>query len=71
VDLTLNQAAALTSLTYNIGCPHFKGSTLLRDLNNGDIPGAQSEFAAWINSGGAVNPTLISRRVQEETLFAG
>src|SRR3954466_7167905 len=47
ITLGVNQAAALMSLLYNIGQPHFANSTVLRRLNMGDFAGAAEAFLMW------------------------
>lgn len=69
VDLTDNQFAALVSLVFNIGQGNFKGSTLLRLLNVGDMQGAANQFLKWNRSRGKVLPGLVTRRANERALF--
>lgn len=69
VDLTPNQAAALISFVYNVGCGGFENSTMLSLLNQGDFEGAAGQFPSWIHAGGQVNNALVSRRSQEQELF--
>lgn len=69
VDLTENQAAALISFCYNVGCGAFSSSTLLRLVNSGDFDAAANQFPLWIHANGAVLDSLVSRRQQEQTLF--
>jgi lysozyme len=70
---TLHQAAAMLSLTYNIGVGAFQGSTVLRDFNAGNIPGAADAFLMWDkgteDGQKVVIPGLHNRRVQERTIF--
>lgn len=70
---TLHQAAAMLSLTYNIGAGAFADSTVLRKFNAGDIAGAADAFLMWdkgtVNGQKVVIPGLHNRRVQERTLF--
>jgi lysozyme len=70
---TLHQAAAMLSLTYNIGTGAFQGSTVLRKFNAGDIPGAADAFLMWdkatVNGQRVVVAGLHNRRVQERTIF--
>lgn len=54
VSVTVNQAAALLSLAYNVGVGAADGkkgdladSTLLEKLNAGDVEGAANEFLRW------------------------
>jgi lysozyme len=70
VSLTDNQTAALISLTYNIGCGAFRGSTLLRKLNEGDADGAALEFARWNKSSGQIIQALVERRASEAEVFS-
>lgn len=67
--LTDNMLAALTSLAFNIGASAFKGSTLVKKLNAGDVQGAADEFPKWRMDNGEVNPVLVSRRAREQSLF--
>ena len=71
VDLTVNQAAALVSFSYNVGCGAFKKSTLLRKLNAGDYTGAAREFDRWNKAGGRTLGGLTRRRAAERALFEG
>ena len=70
---TLHQAAAMLSLTYNIGSGAFKGSTVLRKFNLGDIPGSADAFLMWdkatVDGQLVVIPGLHKRRVQEREIF--
>lgn len=72
VQVPLKQAQfdALVSLTYNIGEEHFRTSTLLRRLNNGDLNDAAEEFLRWKHVDGEVVEGLLKRRQQERTLFS-
>lgn len=69
VPLNTNQFDALVSLAYNIGATAFKNSTLVRRLNSGDYDGAAAQFAAWRMSKGSINPSLVSRRAEEQRIF--
>ena len=70
---TLHQAAAMLSLTYNIGTGAFKSSTVLNKFNAGDISGAADAFLMWdkttVNGQHVVIPGLHNRRVAERTIF--
>ena len=70
VPLAQNQFDALCSLVFNIGCGAFKGSTLLRKLNAGDVEGARAEFSRWNKQAGKVLSGLTRRRDHEAALFA-
>lgn len=71
--LTPNQAASLISLCYNIGCGNFSSSTLVKNLNNGNIDGASAEFGRWVygtvNGSKQVVAGLQNRREAEQELF--
>lgn len=68
-DLTPNQAAALISFCYNVGCGAFGSSTLVSLVNQGDFEGASEQFPSWIHAGGLVSQALVDRRSQEQELF--
>lgn len=67
VELTTNQAVALTSFQYNTGA--LGQSHLLTKLNAGDYQGAADEFPKWCHFNGEVDPGLVKRRAQERALF--
>ena len=60
--LTDNQYAALVSICFNIGGPNFDSSTLLRDLNAGDVTDAAHQFEVWDKQRGVTLPGLERRR---------
>jgi lysozyme len=70
---TLHQAAAMLSLTYNIGSGAFKASTVLRKFNAGDFPGAADAFLMWdkatVDGQHVVVDGLHNRRVAERQIF--
>lgn len=70
---TLHQAAAMLSLAYNIGTPHFTSSSALRDFNAGSFLAAADAFLLWdkgtVNGQLVVIPGLHARRVAERTVF--
>ena len=57
------------SFSYNVGGAAFSNSTLLRNLNAGDIVGATAQFREWNRSGGRVMQGLVNRRDAEVNLF--
>jgi lysozyme len=73
VPLTQNQFDALVSLTFNIGVGGFLSSTVLRDLNAGNITDETRAFDLWDKDvqGGAkvVDAALLARRDREVALF--
>jgi lysozyme len=60
--------AALTSFAYNVGLGAFTGSTLLKKLNAGDLPGACNELPRWTYAKGKQLPGLVKRREAERKL---
>lgn len=69
-DINDNQAAALCSFVYNLGCGAFKGSTLLKLLNAGSIDvTVANEFPRWDKAAGEVSAGLFRRRTTEAKLF--
>jgi lysozyme len=67
--LNENQFSALVSLVFNIGEEAFRGSTLRRKLNVGDVAGAADEFERWRFSRGKPLAGLERRRREERELF--
>jgi lysozyme len=66
---TQEEFDALVDFAFNAGCGAFAESTLLRDLNSGDISGAAAQFEAWDHASGQVVVGLLRRRLAEEALF--
>ncbi|MEZ6133398.1 MAG: DUF2272 domain-containing protein [Pirellulaceae bacterium] len=64
-----NQFDALVSFCYNIGSGAFKGSTLLKKLNNGEYDKVPEELKKWNKAGGKVLKGLVNRRKKEAELF--
>lgn len=54
--------AALYSFTYNVGVTAFRRSSLLRQLNAGNIKGACADLRQWIYTGHQAWKGLINRR---------
>lgn len=69
VPLTDCQFGALVSFVFNVGLSHFRRSTLLRKLNDGDHVGAADEFRKWVFAKGVLLEGLIRRRKAERDLF--
>lgn len=70
VDLTQSQYDALVSFIYNCGCGNFKGSTLLKLVNQGYMDAAAGEFGKWNKAAGHVMAGLTRRRTAEAELFS-
>ena len=69
VEISQNQRDALISLIYNIGCGNFKGSTLCRLLNAGNVDAAAQQFIRWNRANGKEMAGLTRRRNAEASLF--
>lgn len=70
VCLTQNQFNALVSLAYNIGIGAFKGSTLLKKVNNNpNDKSIANEFLKWKYAGGKVIQGLLNRRIKESEVY--
>lgn len=69
VPITDNQAAALCSLSYNIGTAALRSSSLMLALNKGHTQEAADAFRSWIYAGGQPNNGLRNRREKERALF--
>ena len=68
-ELTQHEFDACVSLAFNIGTGAFKGSTLVKKLNDSDYDGAALEFARWNKQAGKVLAGLTKRREAERELF--
>ena len=68
-DLTQNEFDALVDFVFNCGAGNFAGSTLLKNINAGDMEGAALEFQKWTHADGKVMAGLIKRRHAEAVLF--
>lgn len=75
VPLAPHQLAALDSFVFNLGAENFRGSTLLKKLNLGDVAGAAEQFDKWVYATVAGKktrlPGLVSRRAAEAAMFRG
>jgi lysozyme len=72
-DPTAHQAAAMLSLTYNIGVANFSTSTVVKQFNAGNIQAAANAFLLWdkahVNGVLVVIPGLLNRRKSERAVF--
>lgn len=71
VPMQAHQAAAFTSLAYNIGVKGFCGSTAAKRANAGDWPGACAAIDRWNMAGGKVVNGLVKRRAAERKICEG
>lgn len=71
VKVPLSQGAhdACVSFVYNCGIGAFKGSTLLKLINQGKMEQAAAQFHRWNKAGGKVWPGLVRRRAAEAAMF--
>lgn len=71
VPVTNDQFDALVDFCFNAGRANFLSSTLLRDVNHGDLSSAAAQFGLWVHAGAKVIPGLVRRRTAEAALFSG
>ena len=64
VQITQNEFDALVSLAYNIGAAGIKGSSVVRQLNAGNVQIAADDFMMWDKPA-----ELVSRRISEQKQF--
>ena len=69
VPMTVEQLAALTSFTFNVGPGNLQISTLRKKILRGDLEGAADEFPKWRLAGGVELAGLVARRLRERELF--
>ena len=60
--------AALVSLAYNIGTSAVCNSSVVRDLNRGDVKAACDDFLKFNRAGGRVLQGLVNRREAERKM---
>ncbi|WP_131114308.1 lysozyme [Lichenihabitans psoromatis] len=66
---TQNQFDAMVSLAFNIGSAGFRGSSVVRRFNAGDLGAAADAFLLWNKAGGRVVAGLAKRRAAERAQF--
>lgn len=71
VPLNQNQFDALVSFTFNVGGGAFKGSTLLKVLNQKQYDAVPTQLLRWTRAGGQVVQGLLNRRQNEIKLWNG
>lgn len=63
------QFSALVSFAYNVGLGQFRGSSVLKAVNAGDMAAVPRRLLLWNRAGGQVLPGLTRRRAAEAELF--
>jgi len=69
VPLNQNQFDALVSFTFNVGAGAFRGSTLLKLLNQGKYGEVPGQLRRWVRDNGHIVQGLINRREKEIALW--
>jgi len=69
VSLNQNQFDALVSFVFNVGDGAFRGSTLLRLLNQGQLDQVPAQLQRWVRDNGQVVQGLVNRRNKEIALW--
>jgi len=70
-ELQQNEFDALVAWTYNLGPKNLSESTLLKELNAGNLEEVPRQMKRWNRAGGEVLDGLIRRREAESRLFKG
>jgi lysozyme len=68
--LSQDEFDSLVDFAFNAGIGAFEHSTMLRDLNAGNIAAAEAQFLDWDHVSDQVVAGLLRRRLAEEKLFA-
>lgn len=68
VPLTQGQYDSFVSFVFNAGEGHFRSSTMLRLLNQGDYRGACNQFPRWIYADKRILNGLVTRRYKEQAM---
>ena len=70
VNVTQGQMDALISFVFNLGGGALASSTLLHELNGGNLAAAADQFPLWVHGANKqVLPGLVARRAWERTQF--
>ncbi|HDL6742443.1 TPA: lysozyme [Yersinia enterocolitica] len=68
IKLNQGQFDAVTSITFNAGCPQMQKSTMYRMLRERKFTEACYQFPRWTYGGGKQLPGLVIRREKEKAL---
>jgi lysozyme len=73
VAVQLKQAEfdALVDFVFNLGVGAFAHSTMLKDINAGNLAEAAAQFPLWDHDAGRVLAGLLHRRLAEQMAFEG
>jgi len=66
--LTRNQAVSFADFIYNAGEGKFAASSMLKDINNGDVKDGCAQLLRWVYANGKKLPGLVARRQAEYTI---
>jgi len=69
--VTQTEFDALGSFAFNVGVGSLASSTLLKDVNRGDVTDAEQQFLRWDHAGNVEVEGLRKRRMAEAAMFAG
>jgi lysozyme len=69
VPVTQGEFDSLCDFCYNCGIGALRHSTLLIDVNDGNLAAAAAEFEKWSHAGGKVIAGLLRRRIAERDEF--
>lgn len=67
-ELPVERRSALSSFTLNVGASKFGRSTLLKELNKGEVAASCAWLDEWVRADGKVYPGLVIRRAEERVL---
>jgi lysozyme len=71
VSLTQGQFDALVDFVFNLGVGRLTSSTLLKDVNAGQLDAAALQLLQWDHAGGKEYAPLKTRRAAEYELWTG
>ena len=69
ISLKQSEFDALVDFVFNLGSGTFARSTMLKDLNAGNLAAAALQFPLWDHDAGRVLAGLLHRRLAEEAEF--
>ncbi len=69
ISLKQSEFDALVDFVFNLGAGAFARSTMLKDINAGNLAAAAMQFPLWDHDAGRVLAGLLHRRLAEEVEF--